>query len=147
MDGTTETDLIEMANSLNIPYFKGILMNDKIKFIKRTANLNFIAGYCDSNEPGVTHWVAVIIRNNINYFFDSYGNDPPDTIRDFLGPNITRSTYQIQNYNTYSCGQFCIIVIYLLVVKNMDFVDIIMNMLDASEIYNKQQKITNNVGE
>jgi hypothetical protein len=147
MDGTSETDLVEMAKALKIPNFKGVFTNDQIKHIKRTKNLNFIAGYCDSNEPGVTHWIAVIILNNHNYFFDSYGNDPPDAIREFLGPNITRSTYQIQNYNTYSCGQFCILVIYLLVVKGMTFVDIILNMFDTSEKYNKRHKIVNNVGE
>jgi len=147
MDGTSDTDLIEMAKSLKIPFFKGVLMNDEINNIKRTKNINFIAGYCDTNEPGVTHWIAVIIRNNINYFFDSYGNDMPDTIREFLGPNVTRSTYQIQNYNTYACGQLSILVIYLLVVKKMKYVDVIMNMLDASEKYNQQESINNNVGE
>lgn len=147
MDGTSDIELVEMAKSLNIPYFHGVLMNDEIKNVKRTKNLNFIAGYCDSNEPGVTHWISVIIRNNCNYFFDSYGNDMPDSIREFLGPDVTRSTYQIQNYNTYSCGQLSILVIYLLVVKKMKYTDIILNMLDASEKYNKKENINNNVGE
>ncbi len=121
-------------------------MNDELRNIHRKKNMNMIVNFQNSNQGG-THWVAVIVKDNKNYYFDAYGNEPSDEIRKLLGNNIMRSTYEIQNYNTFSCGELSILTIYLLVVKHMNYIDIVMTMLDESEKYNKKRRINNNIGE
>ena len=87
--------------------------------------MNLILAFADTYEDGTTHWTAVIVHKNKNYYFDSYGADTPDSVRHLLGSNIVRSTYVIQNYDTYSSGEFSMLMIFLLVVRNMQYFDIV----------------------
>lgn len=157
--GTSNIDLKNMAKDLGIRHFKGVFMNDEIDEIhenlifmdneilsKRLNEMNFIVNFQNSNQGG-THWVCVIVHKNKNYYFDPYGAEVPNNIRKFLGKNITRSNYQIQNYNTFSCGEFCILVIYLVVEKGMKYEDVIFTMLDKADDYNIKNNIINRVGE
>jgi hypothetical protein len=143
--GTSNIDIEYMVKQLKIPNFIGVFMNDNLPK-QKLKEISFVMNFQNSDENG-THWVAAILHKNKKYYFDPYGCEIPDSIRKLLGSNIIRSEYQIQNFNTYSCGEFCVILIYLLVVKNMDYTDIILTMVDVCDNYNTENNIRNRVGE
>lgn len=54
-----------------------------------------------------THWVACIIKPNEQFYFDSYGTEPFQSLVDHY-PHIQWNHIQIQPLDTIYCGNLCI---------------------------------------
>jgi hypothetical protein len=63
----------------------------------------------DSERGSGSHWVAMIKRDDISFYFDSFGFIPPIAIIDFLKPSkIAYSDNDIQYLTSVQCGLYCI---------------------------------------
>lgn len=62
-----------------------------------------------------THWVGYYCKNNVCYYFDSFGNlQPPKELIDYLGNKCTiYFNYKIyQTAKTVNCGHLCMSFLY-----------------------------------
>lgn len=66
-----------------------------------------------SSGPG-THWVAIYCPNaNKACYFDSYGQEPPTLLRNYLKPfHVTYNTFVLQSIISSVCAHYCIYFIY-----------------------------------
>lgn len=79
------------------------------------------------NGPG-THWTCWYKPNNqICYYFDSFGVNPPKEFEDYMKCDILYSTYQIQKLDQIICGHLCLKILYELTVLRHDFSSILIN--------------------
>lgn len=65
----------------------------------------------DNHDGRGTHWVAYYKRNNIVYYFDSFGDlRPPKDLLSYLGGNskILYNYNKFQTYNSVNCGHLCL---------------------------------------
>jgi hypothetical protein len=67
---------------------------------------------------------------NEKYYFDSFGLDLPNEIKNYLGKNILLRTFQIQKLGTNYCGHLCLKVLYEL-NKGETFYKIILNLING----------------
>lgn len=108
-----EMDIYTYANALKIKHFRGVYMRDALPDRYWTnecavVNLDSIQG------PG-THWIAYCKKQHIVYYFDSFGNlPPPFELASYFGNNnkIYYNNYNYQKFNTFICGQLCLIFLY-----------------------------------
>ena len=68
----------------------------------------------DTSDNKGNHWCCYYKDGNNKFYFSSFGDDPPQEIRDYLGENIMCSTFQIQEFNEECCGEYAILILYLL---------------------------------
>jgi hypothetical protein len=108
----TNFDIEEIAKSLKLPIV-GVFSKDKLP------QKRFIGSYYinmeDSDKGNGTHWVfARIFDFGKAIYFDSYGVNPPEPVRDFLKPfaPFGFSNRHIQDINSENCGRFCLICDY-----------------------------------
>ena len=90
----------------NEPRFNGVYSRDNLaKTIKNGAYGINLDEYTDVG----THWIALYVKNEINYS-DSFGVDyVPKEIKKFIGyKNIKTNIFRIQAENSIVCGYFCI---------------------------------------
>ena len=81
----TNIQLEDLARQLNIP-LNGIFMKDEMTFKRQ--NGNFIINLDDSHNEE-THWCALIIKDNICFYFDSFGVPCPEQVIKFCKkPNL-----------------------------------------------------------
>lgn len=84
--------------------------------LKYTKNgIAFIVVNLDPSYLPGSHWVAIRIspsRKIISEYFDSYGNDPNDTIEQYIGGNYIAQTKQLQSASSTICGQWCMYYIW-----------------------------------
>jgi len=112
---TTNIELLDIIKKLNIGNFRGIYCSDELTFSK-TENECMIINFDTSFSNG-THWVACYVRDNVNYYFDSYGSPIPKFIKKYLNGPIYTHDFQLQSFNKEDnelCGQYCIIFLYLM---------------------------------
>lgn len=123
-------DLDEYIKEFGIPHVRGIYMRDTLpKHVRKVEvgviNLDSIHG------PG-THWVCYYKKNNICYYFDSYGLPPPKEFDEYVQCDILYNTYNIQKEKEYICGQLCIYVLYGLLVEKISFHEILISLYNLS---------------
>ena len=61
-----------------------------------------------------SHWVSLCISPNddlYDEYFDSYGQEPPKIVREYLGNNYLWQCKQLQNDLSTICGQWCMFYI------------------------------------
>lgn len=72
---------------------------------------SFIVNLDSKNLPG-SHWVAIFFRNDVAFYFDSYGYPPINkSILRFLKKNskaIRFNPFCFQDDSSTSCGYFCL---------------------------------------
>ena len=111
--GTTNLELQEMAKTLKIKNFRGVLMRDQFKDLNPPLddecgiyNLN------DSSQNG-SHWTAFSKRGDYWYHFCSYGSGPCQELIEYSNNKpILTHTYKIQGWNDTICGEFCILFLH-----------------------------------
>ena len=72
---------------------------------------NYIINLQSSTEGDGTHWTALLVRENMNYFFDSFGAPPSQEIVVFCAKTQNRILFNnsiIQNLHSDLCGYYCI---------------------------------------
>jgi len=107
-------------------------MRDEIKG-SATGNECFVMNLDDFENSG-THWTCLFIKNNVCFYFDSYGFTPPNEVLKYCDfPERYYNSFKIQKPNEVICGHYCIYTLYLL-NKGVNFYDIL------SELYNYNNK-------
>lgn len=89
------------------PNFLGVFSKDH--FPKRLENgQSIIVNLDDSDGPG-THWVSALKKNNMSFYFDSFGMPPPENIKSILKLYKTPlyyNTSQLQAIDSDRCGWY-----------------------------------------
>lgn len=105
----TDEELIRYSKCLNIPFFRGVFMKDKLpKHIWK--NETGIVNLDDSSGDG-THWVCYKKLLNTVYYFDSFGNLPPPQELQLYFKHVKDVLYNFNRWqmeNTNVCGHLCL---------------------------------------
>ena len=84
----------------------------------------------DNNVNG--HWCLSFISDDQKVYYSSFGDPIPNQIKEFMmkvdDRKILSSNFQIQDFNTDTCGLYCIRILFLLNNK-IKFEDIIIGFL------------------
>lgn len=75
----------------------------------------FVVVNTDPSYKKGSHWIALCIspsQFSADEYFDSYGEEPPEEIKNYLGGNCLRQKRQLQSFETTVCGQWCIFYIW-----------------------------------
>ena len=118
MDGLTNIELYEISKSNGIN-LNNILMIDELPKIKK-GNQNIILNLQKLGSPG-SHWVALIIRKNVAFYFDSFGGICPQSIITFCRNKKYRlgyNAYICQDLKAQTCGFYCLQAIRYLQTSN-----------------------------
>ena len=118
--------------------------------------------FCNSDmsyETG-THWLLICLRDPDHhpFYFDSLGKKPEEhnvLIRDFLslhGPEYQSCEYRVQNYNTRTCGFYCLYVADLFccgysteeILEKFEPTNLAYNEMIVQEYVNGHMLIINN---
>ena len=109
----TNFDLIEYAQKLEIPKFRGVFMRDTLPKKPRKEECG-IVNLNTSAEKG-SHWVCYYKKGLDRIYFDSFGQITPIEIQDYLKTGkergiavIQRNTDIVQPINTNICGHLCL---------------------------------------
>lgn len=118
MNGQTIVDLLS-----HIPNFIGVFASDNLPTNVQLSEYAFIVNTDPSWKPG-EHWQAVVIKENVCFFFDSFGGKPEiDSIRSFCKQfsNCYYNAVGHQSINEETCGAFCTFVVNEMMVKGKSF--------------------------
>ena len=110
-------EIDDIMKSNNINSFHGCFMSNSIP-----EGLRYGSYIINTDKEGGsgTHWVALCIGRNSNYFyFDSYGNPAPRLLHEQL-KNYSFNDREIQDYKASSCGFYCIAFIKYMTRKGMN---------------------------
>lgn len=132
--GTTNIELERYAKILKLKNFRGCFMIDEINKIKPMNKECGILNLNRSDKNINGHWVCWFKNGDEKYYFDSYGVIAPQELIKYLGRDIIQSTYQIQQFNDDSCGEWCLYVLNEL-NNGQNFEDIILNIIDKNNLY------------
>ena len=102
-------EITDSVKKLRIPSFRGVFVRDALP---ETPNKNEcgILNLDDSSGNG-THWVLWYRKNNKNFYFDSYGVQPPQELQRYLKNAILYTTEKIQPKGEVFCGHLCLHVL------------------------------------
>ena len=86
----TNLEIISAAEKLRIPSFRGVFVRDNLP---RNPNKNECGILnLDRSLGEGTHWTMWCRKNNKNYYFDSYGVQPPLEMKKYLNGPVFYST-------------------------------------------------------
>ena len=107
----TNFQLIDTMKELKIPHFRGVFMRNDLprKPFKRECGILNLDGVSGRG----THWVCWY-TNNDNFYFDSFGVQPPNELIEYLSSPIFYNTEKIQPDGEVVCGHLCLYVLYRL---------------------------------
>src|ERR1700679_357750 len=117
-DGESDNyQLMALSKKYKIPLRK-IAFKDQLEAFEPVPGA-YIINMQDSTKGYGTHWVGLYLvprslpnereRENIAYYFDSYGEPPPEAVIRFskkYADDLAYSRDQIQGLNTDHCGAF-----------------------------------------
>ena len=117
-------DISSLVEKLGICNFKGCFYKDKLKKIQPNSsyiiNLNSELDE-NNNRNGGSHWTCLVTDDmKRSIYFDSYGENAPNEIRNLLKSNqykIGHTSKNIQSLMSNLCGFFCLAFIYFLSIS------------------------------
>jgi len=112
-NGLTDTDIEDLCKFFNIK-LKGVYEKSELTELPYG---NYII-----NLNGQSHWCAMIISPNGNFWYDSYGFPAPENLHKLMG-NYTWNDTQIQDINSTACGYFCIAFLKFMEKPNKQMYD------------------------
>lgn len=101
----TNVDLEKILRRLSIK-IRGIYSKDHLPHHLRDGF--YIINLQSSSEGNGTHWCCLLKHGRSNFWFDSFGFEPPENIARIIGQNYYYSSKSIQDYNSEACGYFVI---------------------------------------
>lgn len=112
---TTNIDLINMAqkNKIRLDY---IIYKDEIFKIPYSSGLSIIINMSSTGHAG-THWVSLYTDKDKTYYFDSFGDIPPQEVLSWSNKGLSQNDnpkpivfndYQIQHFSSEMCGEHSI---------------------------------------
>lgn len=91
-----------------------VICKDELK--EQYPSGNYIVNLNNKDENG-SHWVSFVIHQNIAFYFDSFGAQPPQEFITYCKKfklKLCCNTYIIQNINSSNCGYYCLgLIVYL----------------------------------
>ena len=81
----TNLDLLNLVKELKIKHFRGVFMRDGLPEKSNNHEVGIVN--LDSSTGTGTHWVCYKKIKDNNYYFDSFGLDPPKEIISYLKGN------------------------------------------------------------
>ena len=81
----------------------------------------------DNGSQGGTHWTCFYIKDNISYYFCSFGSQPDKFLLKQLPKPIIYHNYKIQDINSKLCGSYCLYFFYL--IERMNYYDTILKLI------------------
>jgi len=102
-------EITDAVKKLKIPAFRGVFVRDNLP-LKPNENECGILNLDDTSGKG-THWVAWYRRNSKNFYFDSYGIQPPSELKKYLKSPILYNTEKIQPKGEVFCGHLCLYIL------------------------------------
>ena len=126
--------IVAECKKLNIGHFKGVFMRDELNKNREPKNECLILNIDHSANSG-THWTSLFIKNEVCYYFDSFGLPPPVEVENYLKNFEKReyNSFEIQKANQVICGHFSIYMLFKL-DKGESFYQIL------DELYNFNHK-------
>ena len=91
---------------LGVSGFRGVFVRDSLPNKPKRKECG-VLNLPDSSGNG-TQWAAWFKRNGKNYYFDSFGIQPPIELVSYLRPPILYNTEKIQSSEQVFCGHLCI---------------------------------------
>lgn len=111
---------MKYIKKLKIKNFKGIYMRDNLPKTSKKIECGIMN--LDSIKGSGTHWTCWFKKsNNLCYYFDSFGVEPPVEFEDYIKCDIIYSTYHIQKFDDVICGHLCLMILYGLAILKLDF--------------------------
>ena len=107
----TNFQLIDTVKELKIPHFRRVFMRNDLprRSLKRECGILNLDGVSGRG----THWVCWY-TNNDNFYFDSFGVQPPNDLIKYFSSPIFYNTEKIQPDGVVICGHLCLYVLYRL---------------------------------
>ena len=91
--------------------------------------LNIFVNLYDSDNNVNGHWCLSFINDDEKVYYSSFGDPIFNQVKEFMmkvdDRKILFSNFQIQDFNTETCGLYCILIFFLLNNK-INFEDIII---------------------
>ena len=122
-EGLRLFEIVDKCKEMKINNFKGVFSRDKLNENKKTNNECLVLNIDDDKNPG-THWVALFIENGVSYYFDSFGFDPPEEIKEYCKEKLYSNTFKIQLPDEVICGHYCIFMLFRL-SNGYDFYEVL----------------------
>lgn len=111
-------ELIQTAENLKIPDFRGVFLRDTIPKKPKRNECGILN--LDTSGGSGTHWVAWFKKGLDKYYFDSYGIQPPIELIQYLHCTqspILYNTEQVQQSDQVFCRHLCLYVLQQLSQK------------------------------
>ncbi len=109
-------DAIQIDEKISVPGFLGTFGYDELP-TRKDGNFSLIVNTEVSTEPG-DHWVALVQKDNLLYFLDSYGRNfknPtfPRGFRETIKKYVGNSSFKfnpllLQQFLSNTCGDYCV---------------------------------------
>ena len=109
-------DAIQIDEKISVPGFLGTFGYDELP-TRKDDNFSLIVNTEVSTEPG-DHWVALVQKDNLLYFLDSYGRNfknPTfprgfrETIKKYVGNSRFKfNPLLLQQFLSNTCGDYCV---------------------------------------
>ena len=129
MVGTTNIELIDLAKNLPIPNFHCICKDETNQCPTNNIPINIIVNLNDSDNKVNGHWCLCFINDDQKVYYSLFGDPIPNQVKEFMmkidDRKILCSNFQIQDFNTDTCGLYYILILFLLNNK-IQFEDIII---------------------
>lgn len=125
----TNFEILDILKKYNLK-INGIFMKDKLPHKLQIGF--YIINLQSSYEGDGTHWTVFYFNYKLSVYFDSYGFIPPLEIDRKIKPYVYNNR-NIQDYNSSSCGYFCIA-----------FIKYMYNSTDVFRSYNEFETLFSN---
>ena len=91
------------------PLFRGVYPINRLPSIREGL---YVVNTAPHNHPGL-HWIALFVKDGVIEYFDSYGGDPPSTLRRWGKKKQWMSNpIPLQSPLTSVCGQYCLYYLF-----------------------------------
>jgi len=101
--------ILNAVKKLKIPHFRGVFVRDTLPVEPERMECEILN--LDDTLGNGTHWVAWYRDNGKNYYFDSYGIQPPNELKRYVRSPIYYNTKQIQPKQEVFCDHLCLYVL------------------------------------
>ena len=130
--GTTNIELIEIAKDLSISNFHCICKDEINQCPTENIPINIIVNLNDSDNNVNDHWCLSFINVDQKVYYSSFGDPILNEVKLWMmkvyDQKILSSNFHIHDFNTDTCGLYCILILFLL-NNNIKFENIIIGFL------------------
>lgn len=104
-------DIQDICNFLELPLC-GVMMKDKLEGHKEIGY--YVINMESSTDGGSgSHWVLLCNIPDRRFYYDSFGNGPPQLVEKFMkGNKYFINPTRLQYENSEFCGWYCLAVMY-----------------------------------